>query len=340
MISKGEGLVSEGASAADRRVVAVSGADGSPEVLLGRAVPAESKRIVASGSATAGLARRRALEGVLLSLPAMVVVAGILLIPIGQAIYYSMTNWDGITSQWVGPSTYVSLFKNPVFWRVLENNGMLLLAVPVAISIPLVIAAMLHEHVFFWRLFRTLIFLPTAVSWVVIGIVAIHVFAPTGIVNGLLGLFGLKSLETDFLGHQYTAIAAVALTFIWSMVGTNTIIFLTGMSTIDPSLYEAAYLDGATRASRFRYITVPLLKRYFQFSFIITMITAFTALFSLIFIMTGGGPGYATTTLEFFVYQQAFDVGQFGTGAMLGVILFVILFGVSLAQLKLIKAER
>lgn len=106
-----------------------------------------------------------------------------------------------------------------------------MLSVPVALAVPLVIAALLHEHVFGWRLFRTLIFLPTAVSWVVIGMVAVRVFAPAGPINFLIGAFGLGRFETDFLGHEYTALLAVALTFVWSMVGTNTIIFLTGMST-------------------------------------------------------------------------------------------------------------
>lgn len=284
-------------------------------------------------------ARGRARAGILLVLPAFIVVLFLLIVPIGEAFYYSMTNWNGLTSTWLGPSTYITLFENPIFWRVAENNGFLLLSVPIAILIPLSIAAILHEHVWGWKFFRTLIFLPTAVSWVVIGMVAARIFSPGGEVNLLLRLIGFGFLQTDFLGHQYSALAAIAITFIWSMIGTNTIIFLTGMSTIDPTVYEAARLDGANRAKTFAFITVPLLKRYFQFGFIITMITAFTALFSLIFIMTGGGPGYGTTTLEFFVYQQAFDVGQFGTGAMLGIVLFVILFGITLIQMHLMKRE-
>jgi multiple sugar transport system permease protein len=286
-----------------------------------------------------GLQRHRARAGLILVLPALAIVGVLLALPIGQAVYYSMTNWNGLSAQWVGPGTYLALLKNPIFWRVLENNGLLMLSVPVALAVPLVIAALLNEHVFGWRLFRSVIFLPTAVSWVVIGMVAVRVFAPTGPLNVLIGAFGLKGLETDFLGHEYTALLAVALTFVWSMIGTNTIIFLTGMSTIDPSIYEAARLDGAGRWSAFVRVTVPLLRRYFQFCFVITVITAFTALFSLIFVMTGGGPGYGTTTLEFFVYQQAFDIGQFGTGAMLGIVLFVILFGVSLAQLRLSRGD-
>ena len=198
---------------------------------------------------------------------------------------------------------------------------------------------MLHEHVWGWKVFRSLIFLPTAVSWVVIGIVAMQVFAANGTVNSLLGALGLKSLELNFLGFEYSALGAVAVTFIWSMVGTNTIIFLTGMSTIDPAIYEAARLDGAGRLMVFRHITLPLLKRYFQFGFVITTISAFTGLFSLIFIMTEGGPGYGTTTLEFFVYQQAFAIGAFGTGATVGIVLLVLIFGVNLLQMRILRGE-
>lgn len=286
-----------------------------------------------------GLARSRARAGLLLTLPALVVVLVLLLLPIGEAVYYSMTNWNGISAQWVGPGTYVALFESATFWRVLQNNGLLVVAMPIAVFVPLVIAALLHEHVWGWKVFRALIFLPTAISWVVIGIVAIQVYAPNGALNALLGAIGFKFLEINFLAYPYSALGAVAATFIWSMVGTNTIIFLTGMSTIDPAIYEAARIDGAGRLKAFRHITIPLLKRYFQFGFVITSITAFTALFSLIFIMTGGGPGYATTTLEFFVYQQAFAIGQFGTGAMLGIVLFVFIFGANMIQMRLFRGE-
>jgi multiple sugar transport system permease protein len=110
------------------------------------------------------LHRNRGRTGMFLSFPAFALVGLLLGIPIVQACYYSMTRWDGLVATWIGPSTYVKEFKNPIFWRVLENNGLLLLAVPVAIVIPLGIAAILHERVFGWRFFRSIYFLPTAVS--------------------------------------------------------------------------------------------------------------------------------------------------------------------------------
>ena len=288
---------------------------------------------------TSALTRNRRRTGLLLTLPGFLLVALLLGIPIVQAVYYSMTTWDGLTTTWLGPSAYLDQLQNPVFWRVLQNNALLLLSVPVAIVIPLGIAAVLHERVFGWRFFRTIYFLPTAISWVVIGMVSARFFAQEGVFNHLLASIGLGSIRTDFLAGERTALLAVAVTFVWSMVGTNTIIFLTGMATLDSAVHEAARMDGAGAWRILIHITVPQLKRFIQFAFVLTMISAFTALFSLIFVMTGGGPGYGTTTLEFFVYQTAFAKGAFGTGALLGVVLFVIMAVIGLAQLKLLGSD-
>lgn len=281
--------------------------------------------------------QRRA--GIAFVLPVVVLELGFLALPIVQAIYYSFTSWDGITATWIGLSNYQRLFGDSTFWRIVLNNLLLLAAVPVAIVIPLLVAYLLNEHVFGWRFFRSAYFLPTAISWVVIGMVAIRVFADEGMLNHLLEAVGLGALTVSWLGAEYTAMLAVIITFIWSVFGTNTIIFITGMATLDRDVYEAARVDGASGFQTFRLITIPMLMRFVQFAFILTLITAFTALFSLIFVMTGGGPGYGTTTLEFYVYQQAFTVGVFGYAAAIGIVLFVVIFAISLAQLRLFRSR-
>ncbi|MDX6561631.1 MAG: raffinose/stachyose/melibiose transport system permease protein [Gaiellales bacterium] len=275
----------------------------------------------------------------LFSLPVLALVGALLLYPIGQTVYYSFTQWDGLTSTWVGTSTYSRLLNSPDFQQVLKNNAMLLLAVPVAIGIPLAVAFLLSSHLPGWRFFRTVFFLPTAVSWVVIGAIAARFFADEGILQRLLGSAGLGSLHPNMLSHPRSALAAVAITFIWGMFGTNLIIFLAGMSTIDVSLYEAAKVDGAGQFRVLFSITLPLLRRFVQFAFIITLVSAFTAIFSLIYIMTAGGPGFATTTLEFYGYQQGFATGDFGTAATAGVLLFVAVAVVSVVQVRLFRGS-
>lgn len=289
--------------------------------------------------AKSALQKEKSRTALLFGIPALLFVFFLLGIPILQSIYYSMTKWNGLSTHWIGPSTYIKEFSNPIFWRVMQNNALLLFSVPVAILVPMGIAFLLNEHVYGWRFFRSVYFLPTAISWVVIGMVSLRFFAQEGLLNDLLKGIGLGFIRTDLLSSERGALAAVAITFIWSMVGTNIMIFLTGMSNLEISLNEAGRLDGANNYQIFRHITLPQLKRFIQFSFVITIISAFTALFSLIFVMTGGGPGFGTTTLEFFVYQSAFAKGDFGTGAMLGLILFVIMAGLGVAQLALTKSK-
>jgi ABC-type sugar transport system permease subunit len=294
-------------------------------------------RAAGRGAGPLKVAERRA--GILFSPPVIVLTGALLFLPIIQTFYYSLTSWNGITSDWIGLENYQRLFNDPVFWRVLLNNVFLLLSIPFALLIPLLIAFLLHQHVVGWRFFRSVYFFPTAISWVVIGMVAVRFFAGEGILNSLLQAGGLGGIRTDMLTNEYTAMLAVILTLIWSVFGTNTIIFITGMATLDRDVYEAARVDGAGAIATFRYITIPLLMRFIQFAFILTLITSFTALFSLIFIMTSGGPGYGTTTLEFFVYQKAFKQGVFGYAAAIGVVLATIVFVISIGQQRLLRSR-
>ena len=285
------------------------------------------------------LRRRRQLAGAVFALPALVLVLGLIGLPIGQAVYYSFTQWDGLTSTWIGPSTWTQAFHNPNLWTALQNNAWLLLAVPFDLGFPLLIAMLLHQRVVGWKVFRSIYFLPTAISWVVLGLVAERFFAYQGTLNSLLHVVGLAHVNTNMLGYESTALSALGITFVFTMIGTNTMLFLTGLATLDTSLEEAARIDGAGRWRIFRHITLPHLSRFIQLAFVMTVIALFSALFSLIFVMTGGGPGYATTTMEFLIYQTGFAQGDFGTAALYGLILFVLTAIVGIIQLRLIGSD-
>lgn len=296
-----------------------------------------ASRAVRRGGSRLGGSRRRA--GFLFCVPVILLELGLLGLPILQTFYYSFTDWNGLTSSWVGLDNYARLFNDSTFWQVLGNNALLLASIPVALIIPLAVAFLLNEHVAGWRFFRSAYFLPTAISWVVIGIVGIRFFAAEGILNGTLKTVGLGGVQTDLLSSEVGAMVAVIITFIWSVFGTNTIIFITGMATLDREVYEAAHVDGAGAWTTLVHVTLPMLRRFIQFAFILTLVTAFTALFSLIFVMTSGGPGFGTTTLEFFVYEKAFNTGAFGLAAAIGVVLFVIVFAISITQLRLFRSR-
>jgi multiple sugar transport system permease protein len=285
------------------------------------------------------LRRRRQLAGFAFTLPAIALVIGFIGVPIGQAVYYSFTQWDGLTSTWIGWSTWSQAFHNTDLWTALENNAKLLLTVPFALGLPLLIAVLLHQRVAGWRIFRSIYFLPTAISWVVLGLVAERFFAYQGTLNSIIHFFGFSHTNTNMLGYESTALTALGITFIFTMIGTNTILFLTGLATLDPTLEEAARIDGAGRWRIFRSITLPHLSRFIQLAFVVTVIALFSALFSLIFVMTGGGPGYSTTTMEFLIYQTGFNQGDFGTAALYGLILFVLTAIVGIVQLRLIGSN-
>ena len=285
------------------------------------------------------LRRRRQLAGFAFALPAIALVVGFIGVPIGQAVYYSFTQWDGLTSTWIGWSTWSQAFHNTELWTALENNAKLLITVPFALGLPLLIAVLLHQRVAGWRIFRSIYFLPTAISWVVLGLVAERFFAYQGTLNSIIHFFGFAHTNTNMLGYESTALTALGITFIFTMIGTNTILFLTGLATLDPTLEEAARIDGAGRWRIFRSITLPHLSRFIQLAFVVTVIALFSALFSLIFVMTGGGPGYSTTTMEFLIYQTGFNQGDFGTAALYGLILFVLTAIVGIVQLRLIGSN-
>lgn len=282
-------------------------------------------------------AEERARAWWLLASPMVVLWAGFLVLPIVQAFYYSLTNWDGFTASWIGFANYRQIFADPTFATVIGNNGILLLAVPFAVFVPFIFALLIDAHPPGWQIFRTLIFLPATLSWVVIGIVAVHVFASGGALYAALREIGVRF---NLLGNIHTAIIPIFLTFIWSQVGPNTLIFLIGLAALDRSCIEAAHIDGAGPVRVFLHITLPLLRRFVLFALTTTLIAAFTALFSLIFVMTGGGPGFATTTLEFFIYRRAFNQGAFGAAAALGVILFLLVAGITFFLMRVIRYDR
>jgi ABC-type sugar transport system permease subunit len=236
-----------------------------------------------------------------------------------QTGFYSFTQWDGLSASWNGGGNYAMLVHSTEFGNVLLNNFLLLLAVPLAVFLPFCIALLIAMEPPGWRWVRALIFLPATLSWVVIGIVWLRFYSSDGMLNSVLAEFGLAPL--DLLGSVRTAIIPIALTFIWSQIGQNTLIFLIGLSSIDPSILEAATIDGAGLIATVREIILPLMTRFIIFAGIITLVAAFTALFSLIFVMTGGGPGFSTTTMEFYIYRLAFGQTDFGMGATVGVVL-------------------
>lgn len=263
-------------------------------------------------------------NGILFTLPAIILVVLVIVLPLLQSFYFSFTNWKGAKADWIGIGNYTQILADPELRKSLINSLLIFASIPVGMIGPFVTAYLLYQGMPGARFMRSLIFAPTALSWVVIGMVAREFFANRGPLNGLLDTVGLDVVSRNWLADSTWALVAVIIAFNAAMWGVNTIIFLTGLATIDKSTIEAARLDGANGRQVLSYIILPAMRRFVEFVFIITVVISFTGLFGLIYVMTGGGPGSATMTLDFAVWRRAFSTGSFGTGAAIGISLMIL----------------
>ncbi len=263
-------------------------------------------------------------NGFIFTLPAIILVVLVIVLPLLQSFYFSFTNWKGARADWIGVANYTQIFADPELRKSLTNSMLIFVSIPFGMIGPFVTAYLLYQGMPGARFMRSLIFAPTALSWVVIGMVAREFFANRGPLNAVLDSAGLEAVSRNWLADSSWALVAVIIAFNAAMWGVNTIIFLTGLATIDKSTIEAARLDGASGRQILWHVILPAMRRFVEFVFIITVVISFTGLFGLIYVMTGGGPGSATMTLDFAVWRRAFSTGSFGTGAAIGIALMIL----------------
>jgi multiple sugar transport system permease protein len=269
--------------------------------------------------------------------PAVVLVVAIMFFPIGATIYHSFTAWDGQVSKFIGLTNFRLLAQSSVMRSVFMNSVIFLLSVPAIVLASLVAAVLVYERVLGWRTFRVLFFIPGVLSPVVIGELFSTFVLPNGLANLPLRWLGLHPI--GWLTSPWPARFVVMAALIWSSFGFGMIIILSAMSTIDPSLYDAALIDGASWWRRLRSVTLPLVSESLQFLSVINVIYTFTALFSFVFVITSGGPGFSTTTIDYYTYQTTFENGQFGYGSALALVLFIIVLALTIAQFKLMPKQ-
>jgi multiple sugar transport system permease protein len=267
--------------------------------------------------------------------PAVALVGIFVAYPFGSILFHAFTRWDGLTpSQWVGLHNFRVLLHDPLFLRALRNNAIFALTVPVQMVVPLLVAYVIHRRVPGWRFFRATVFLPAVYATVVIGILTATVLQLDGPVNSALGAVGLDSLRQEWLGSASTSIPVILLVVIWTNFGYNVVLYLAGMSAIDPTLEEAARIDGAGWPRVLRHVIVPNLRRVMEIVLVVNTITAFAFMFTYIYTITNGGPGYDTYVSEFYIYNQAFTNQNMGYAAAIGVFLFGIVLVIGMLEIR------
>jgi ABC-type sugar transport system permease subunit len=277
--------------------------------------------------------RERRIFPYLALVPATLFVVVLMLLPIGDTVLHSFTNWDGITSNFIGLRNFILIVHNPIISEVFLNSLFFLVSVPLILIASLLAAVLVYEKVPGWRVFRFLFFIPNVLSPAIVGALFSTFFLPAGAADQALRAIGLGQFA--WLSHPWTARIVVVLALVWTSFGFGMVVILSAMTTIDTSLYEAAALDGASWWRRLWSITIPMVSSSLQFLSVINVIYTFTSLFSFVYVITAGGPGFATTTIDYYTYLTTFENGQFGYGAALAVMLFLIVLILTIAQIKL-----
>lgn len=273
------------------------------------------------------------LSGLLFVLPALVGTFIFIIIPIFCSFALSFADWDLLNDiTFVGLDNYKSVLSEPEFLQILINTFVYAISTTVfAVIIPLIIASILNTKIRGAETFKTIYFLPFITPAVVIAIVWAWIFDPNiGLVNNLL--------NTHYSWLYSTKLAMPVLIFIsvWKLIGYNVVLFLTGFSTINQDVYEAAKIDGANSKQIFLKITVPLLKPTIYFVTTVTAISSFQ-IFDLIYVMTQGGPAGSTDVIVYSIYKYAFEYFDIGKSCALAYILFVIILVLALVQRKFQK---
>lgn len=280
--------------------------------------------------------------GYLFILPALLLYLAFVGLPILQVVGYSVLSWDnGIVTGFAGLSNYQRLASDSVFWTALLHNCIwvvLTLAFPLLAG--LLLAALLAEcsaHARRWL--AAIYFIPRTIPLVVAGIIWGWIYNPIfGLLNFLLKAVGLQWLAGAWLAQESTALLALNVVGAWTFFGFCVIIYLAAIQSIDPSLYEAASIDGAGWWRKFVSITAPLLKGTTLFIGLYASIEAMR-FFDLVWVTTQGGPGYATEVLTTHVYKSFFLVGDFGYAATLSVVLLAIVLAISGIAFRLLRSR-
>ena len=283
------------------------------------------------------MATQEAIAGWLFILP---ILLGFLVFVVFSIIYslvISLMQWDLLTPQvFVGLKNYISAFKDERFWQVLYNTVYFVIGmVPTVLVFSMLIAIGINGKVNkLTGFFKISFFAPSITSTIAIGMIWLWIFNPTnGMINTILYSIGLTDVP-QWLQSVIWAKPALIIMRVWQMCGYYMIMFLAGLQTIPPTLYEAAEVDGARKWKKFRYITVPMLSNTTFFVIIMLIIEAFN-IFEAIFVMTEGRPAGTTNTLLYYIYYNGFRVYKMGYASALAWILFAIVFVLTLVQFRM-----
>lgn len=266
-------------------------------------------------------------------LPALLGTLIFIVIPVICSFGLSFTKWDLLNPiRFVGLDNYKEIFSDALFFKIFWNTVVFAISTSVlGVIIPLILACILNSKIRGSEFYKTAYFLPFITPMIVIGVVWEWIFDPNiGLLNHIL------HLHINWLYDTHFAMPALIIVSVWKLIGYNMVIFLSSLSGISQSMFEAAKIDGASPFQTFKNVTIPLLSPSIFFVVIITAISSFQV-FDLIYLMTQGGPLDSTNVLVYAIYKNAFEYFNVGKASAIAYVLFFIILVLTLVQWSLRK---
>jgi ABC-type sugar transport system permease subunit len=264
---------------------------------------------------------RQSLAPYLYLAPASIFMLVIFIYPIVAILNTSLIETTATGAKVYSIANYQRVFADTLFFKALSNNLKLLLAVPLMTLLGLVIAVLLYEQVRGWRFYRTVVFLPYILAVPVVATAFIYLLGLNGIFNTLLRQVGLGFFAKDWLGSAQWVIVAIGGVIVYRELGFGVVLFLARLMSLEREILEAAEIDGANWWQKHTYVTLPQMAAVIEFFVVVELITMLSWVFAYVFTMTQGGPGFASTVMEFYIWKHAFGFNSPGIASALAVIL-------------------
>jgi ABC-type sugar transport system permease subunit len=274
-------------------------------------------------------------------LPAVLLYAIFKLAPMVAGLYLALLQWDGIEpAKFVGLRNFQRMLEDEAILLALGNNVQYALGTVVGkIVLSLFLALLLNQSLRGRSFYRTALFLPVVMSFVVVGILWAWLYnAQFGLVNSFMQRLGLDALILDWLGDPKVALWSLVAVDVWKWYGFHMVIFLAGLQTIPVELYEAARIDGANRWRQFLHITLPLLQPVMLVNVTLSLMGGF-GVFDIPYVMTEGGPANSTLVMALHIYIQGFKFYKFGYAAALSYVLLTLVTILAAIQMRLMGRE-
>lgn len=259
-------------------------------------------------------------------LPAFLIYAIFVLVPIGYNVYVSFLQTDLMSpSKFVGIKNYINLFQDKTFIGAVKNNILMVIGSLIAhLPLALFFGNILFQKIKGSHFFQTVFFLPSVICGVAVGLTWTFVYnSEFGLINKFLEMIGLGGLKQVWLADKNLALFCIIIVVMWQFVGYHMIIQIAAMKNISESYYEAAEIDGASKWVQFKSITFPLIKPILKVDAVL-IITGSLKYYDLVAVMTGGGPNHATELMSTYMFYQGFRTLKYGYSAAIGVVLLLL----------------